>query len=622
MSRSGAARTWPASSLRLVTLGVILALSPAARSIPPGPRPDILLILVDDLGAGDIGEQCAGRSVSPNLERLAAEGATFASFYTNGAVCSPTRAGLQTGRYPQRFGIRRTIQDGTRRGLPPGTDTLGGILRDLGYDTHLVGKWQLGGKRGERCGFPEDLHGPLALGYDHFYGAIHPQFLGGSFNDPWVQRDSCPPVRTPGHFTDLVTDEAIRVLAPLPPSAPPTFLMLCHYAPHIPNELPPGWPKRCDGWSHGNFLDAVIHLDWNIGRLLAALNPARSTLVIFASDNGGDFYNHPDGNGPFRGWKGSFYEGGIRVPAMLRWTGVVAPGTVVEDPVITFDLLPTILDLLDVPLRRELDGTSFEPALIAGQPLPGRELLWENHRLDGFTYAVRRDHWKLVQRDGTTELFDLAVDPYETDDVAGSNPWTLSLLRGRYRDWRARTSSIHPTVAGTSGSVDVDGGTMTFHRGGGLVEIADEQQLDPMDGAFSVSLRATRDPGCPRRADALLAAKGTWTLGWRLDGRIEAAVGAWSIACPDALPLTAETRIVLTLDHPGDSQSPSSDGVGTATLYADGVACAQGTYVDPPLPTDQNVTIGNDVFMDRPFCGTLRDLRFANVSLTPEEVLP
>lgn len=417
------------------------ALSPVARA-GAAPRPNIVLVLTDDLGYGDLGCYGQTRIQTPNLDRMAAEGMRFTQCYAGSAVCAPSRAclmtGLHTGHAPIRGNGLQFLQDGDV--------TMAETLRDAGYDTYCVGKWGLGDAWTE--GMPNDQ------GFDAFFGYLnhlhahnyYPGYLwynGKRAPIPGNQRNFGQR-KTYAH--DLFTEAALRVIDD--PRDNPFFLYLSYTIPHantmggwlggegmpVPDDAPysdESWPQ-----TEKNKAAMITRLDRDMGALLDSLEDAgiaENTLVIFTSDNGPhkeggvdpDFF---DSNGPLRGIKRDLYEGGIRVPAIAYWPGVV-PAGVTSDHICAFwDFLPTVADLAGADTPPDLDGLTFAPLLTGEAAPPEHDYLYWEFSERGFVQALRQGDWKLLRRESSVELYDLATDIGETANVAAEHPDVVAEL--------------------------------------------------------------------------------------------------------------------------------------------------------------------------------------------------
>lgn len=412
------------------------------------PRPNILFILADDLGWGDL--SCYGRPdyKTPNLDRLAAEGTRFTHAYSASPVCTPTRCAFITGQYPARHpvGLMEPLpwkkQEGGRIGLDPKTPTIASLLKAEDYETALVGKWHLGY-------LPK--YGPLKSGFDEFYGIMSGGVEYFTHDDANGERDffenetPVPPERT-GYMTELLTERALEFLKRR--RTRPFYLSLHYTAPHWPWEGPRdealgrtkkrGYVEFRGGGSFKIYAEMMKSLDDGIGHVLRTLNSAnleRNTLVIFASDNGGERFSY---NWPFRGEKNVLLEGGIRVPAIVRWPGVVPAGRVTEQVAITMDWTATILAAAgarpanDAP--HKLDGIDLLPLLQHGdgrQRQLERTLFWR-HDVQS---AARSGRWK-YWNDGKQEyLFDLLADERENADYKKAEPREFARLKEEFIAW-------------------------------------------------------------------------------------------------------------------------------------------------------------------------------------------
>ena len=420
-------------------------------------RPNIVLILMDDMGYGDIGSYGVKDARTPNLDRLAREGVRLTDAYANGANCSPTRAGLISGQYQQRYGIEWPLgaaPGDTARGLAVTGASLPSLLKANGYATGLIGKWHLGSK-------PE--FGPNAHGFDEFFG-----FVSGAV-DYYTHRrgDGTPdlyenttPVEVSGYLTDEITGRAVSFVGRH--SAAPFFLEVAYNAVHWPFQ-PPGM-SAADGHAvpqptaSGDFRlyqgpnaavpatrrDYVLMLeraDQGVGKILAALERnglTKNTLVIFTNDNGGEWLSR---NAPLSNRKSTLWEGGIRVPLILRWPARLPAGKVSAQVAITMDLTATILGVTGtvVPPGHPLDGLNLLPNLSGQSPIVERELFWRIKRPHE-QRAVRSGRWKLVQDVGNQGaanfyLFDVASDPGERHDLTADHPELVRKLSAALDAW-------------------------------------------------------------------------------------------------------------------------------------------------------------------------------------------
>ncbi len=405
--------------------------------------PNIIVVLVDDCGVGDFGFS-GGRDVpTPHIDRLAAEGVVFSNGYALPS-CSPTRAALLTGRYPQRFGIEDNRPlDGPTGGMDVREVTLPQRLREAGYHTRLIGKWHLG--KGTRFEYA-----PRNRGFDEFYGYFG---AAGVYFDPVLSRNGDERKR-PGYITDLLTDEACRFLRE--PHDKPFFLHLAHMAAHLPQAAKPEDLARVGHLSGKRRLAAAIlvNLDDNMGRLLAALRETgldANTLLFFLSDNGAEPPVLGTSNGPYRGMKFDVLEGGIRVPFCMRWTGVVPASRTFAPMVHVFDICATALAAAGVTGVDGLDGVDLLPYVTGSAAgIPHARLFWlyndhKEWRIPGRDTnlarplrAVREGDEKWVaEGDRPPELYDLAQDLGETHNLAAARPERAAALQQAWNAWHA-----------------------------------------------------------------------------------------------------------------------------------------------------------------------------------------
>ena len=424
------ARLLLAPLLLLSALHAHAAAPTAAASRPP----NILIILADDLGLGDHSAFGTPDIRTPAIDRLAREGLTFANFYANSCVCSPTRAALLTGKFPDRVGVPGVIRENADNSwgwLAPDAQLLPAVLKPAGYHSALIGKWHLG------LAAPNL---PNLRGFDFFHG-----FLGDMMDDYWthlragqnfMRRDDT--VITPtGHATDLFTDWACDYLTARAAAPQPFFLYLAYNAPHDPVQPTPEWLEKIRQREPAmperrqRLVALIEHMDAGIGRVLDTLDRlqlAENTLVVFTSDNGGILANGAN-NGPWRSEKQHMFEGGLRVAAHARWPGHIAPGSRTERRTLTMDLFATACAAAHVSLPAGLDAVSVLPTLLGQpQPAPARDLYFVR-REGGPAYggktieALIQGDWKLVQDSpfAPLELYDLKTDPRETTNLAAKN---------------------------------------------------------------------------------------------------------------------------------------------------------------------------------------------------------
>jgi arylsulfatase A-like enzyme len=453
-------RSLLASSVAAIgTLGLGAAGKGAGRTR----QPNILFILADDLGYADV--SCYGRRdyKTPAIDRLAAEGLRFTQAYANSAVCSATRTGLITGRYQNRLPIGLEEPLSARDvGLPPEHPTLPSLLRKAGYGTTLLGKWHLGALL---------KYGPLKSGYDHFWG-----FRGGGvdyfshdFSGKYDLWDDDRETHEPGYLTDLLGNHAIGAIEEHARADRPFFISLHFNAPHWPWEGPDDAAESqrlaasrkpfavfdTDGGSQKIYAAMVTRMDMQIGRILATLDRLRladDTIVIFTSDNGGERYAD---TWPFTGKKTELLEGGLRIPAIIRWPGKVPARAVSEQVTISMDWMPTLLAIAGgaADPAYPLDGIDLSDTLLRRAAPSERTLCWRYLNLS--QEACRSGDWKYLKILDNTFLFNVVEDPLERANLKEREPETYRRLVAAWQAWDRQMLPLDPQ-ANTSGFTGKD----------------------------------------------------------------------------------------------------------------------------------------------------------------------
>ena len=424
-------------------------------------RPNIVLILTDDVGYGDIGSYGARDIRTPNIDRLARGGVRHTDFYAS-PQCTPTRAALITGRYQQRVSLERALSTtgaSLQTGLPANGSTLPRLLKNAGYRTGLVGKWHLGY-------LPE--YSPNTHGFDYFYG-----FLAGyidfythtrGYDGLHDLNENGVAVSDSGYMTDLITSRAVRFIensSSVNGTTAPFFLEVAYNAAHWPFQRP-GHPTRAANTgrfqgpedsipaTRADYIAMLEHADAGIGTIMATLRKRgldRNTLVIFTNDNGGEWLSN---NAPLFHRKDTLWEGGIRVPAIFWWPSVLPAGRVANAPGITMDLTATVLAAAGTTIPANFEGRDLVP-MLAGRTTAGRTasertdataltdrpLFWRIDARDRQQRAVRRGRWKLLMDGDDLLLFDLPRDIGERHDVAASHPAVVRELLALLTAWEA-----------------------------------------------------------------------------------------------------------------------------------------------------------------------------------------
>ena len=431
--------------LRLLAVSTLLLCALTPRCLAES-RPNIILVFADDLGVNDLG--CYGRKDqhTPNLDRLATEGMRFTCAYTAQPICSPSRAALMTGKCPARLNLtnflpgradapsQRLLQPRIEGQLPLEEVTLAEMLKGAGYVTGIFGKWHLGG-----AGFE-----PQDQGFDVVFSP--------KANTP-------PTLENGGKGEFAITAAASQFIEENRDR--PFFCYVPHNCPHIPIAAAPETIEKNRDAFHPGYAAMIETLDEAVGRLMAKVDElglTNRTIFLFTSDNGGlhvlEFPGTPPTfNRPYRAGKGYVYEGGLREPLIVRWPGVVAPGSQCETPIVLTDLVPTMLEAAGVDVAKTigpLDGVSLLPVL-RGESLPARTLCWHfpNYTNQGGrpAGAIREGDWKLIEHfeEGNVELYNLAQDVGETNDLAAAEPSRAAELRRKLADWRASVGARMPT---------------------------------------------------------------------------------------------------------------------------------------------------------------------------------
>lgn len=435
----------------------------AESSQPNSSQPNIVFILADDMGYGDLG--CYGRTdiKTPNIDQLAKEGVRFTQHYANGPECSPTRTAFLTGRYQQwvgglecaigtgnvgRYDDAVRLRETNDLGLPKSETTIATRLKKVGYTTAITGKWHLG----YEPKFAPNLHGfdrtfyCIGGGMDYFH------YLDNKAGYNLFQDGQ--PIKREGYFTDLLTDEGIQFINQQNDENP--FFLYCAYtAPHFPfqgpkdyspNPLPLDSPLYVQNEAPPKAYIAMIeHMDKRIGSLLKVIDNKgirKNTVVIFASDNGG---SKSARNAPYSGFKGETYEGGIRVPAIIRWPGKITPGIESQQTSITFDFTHSIAKLAGIPLPKEkpFDGIDIIKHIVDDKPDFERSLFWRKPRGETVWRGLRKGNWKYVcdQNEKTRKefLFNLDSDPAEMRDLKDQEPTRFAQLKSEFEAWEKKT---------------------------------------------------------------------------------------------------------------------------------------------------------------------------------------
>ena len=485
-------RTIFRASVFVVAL-VISAPPTGARQAPPAAaaRPNVVLIMSDDMGYGDLSSYGATDIKTPNIDAIGKAGVRLTDFYANGVLCSPTRAGLISGRWQQRYFIETALGGSGSRGLKVTGKSMPQTLKNHGYATGLIGKWHLGGT-------PEVS--PMAHGFEYFFGHLsgaidYYHHTSGGQGDLW---ENDKRITQEGYMTDLITDRSLAFIERSAAAKRPFFIDVAYNAPHWPYQ-PPGRPSPAPGTSRqqtpqeentatrADYAAMVESVDKGVGRILATLDRlglANNTIVIFTNDNGGEWLSS---NKPLWSRKWTVWEGGIRVPALVKWPGRIPAGQVSRQVGITMDLTASIAAASGAPLPADAryDGINLFSILEGKAPEVERTLYWRVTQ-NRTQRAIRSGDWKLVVDGSHVMVFNLQKDIGERDDLTYSRPDIARRLRPMLTKWESEVDAealVHEpelaaaqqTGARAGGGAAGRGGAGAGRRGAGAGAGAQEK---------------------------------------------------------------------------------------------------------------------------------------------------
>ena len=442
-------------------LVVLAILVPTVGAAQTPQQPNVVVIMTDDMGYADIGSYGAPDIRTPNIDSLARDGVKLTDFHSNGVLCTPTRAGFISGRYQQRYLLESALPSegapGGERGLPVRGHSLPQLLKNAGYATALVGKWHLGYK-------PE--FSPKAHGFDYFFGLksgyidYYTHTGGDGKNDLW---ENDTPITQDGYSTDLITERALKFIEQN--AGRPFFLDLAYNAPHWPYQVPdkpsvaPGnarhvMPHEAGTSTRADYVAMMERVDRGVGEVLRTLERrglAGNTIVMFTSDNGGEWLSN---NGPLFHRKWTVWEGGIRVPLLVRWPGRLPRGKVSNQVGITMDLTASILAAAGatLPADARQEGINLLPILEGRAPEVPRTLFWRANIGGRNQKAARHGDFKLVIDGNAIMLFNLKNDVGERNDLARQRQDAARELRGLLDAWEKNVDGEAKAAEGKSGS--------------------------------------------------------------------------------------------------------------------------------------------------------------------------
>ena len=423
-------------SFRFQTFLALVGLMVLGYSGALAQRPNIIYIMTDDMGYADLGSYGLKTDQTPNLDKLASEGIRFTDAYSAGPLCTPTRTAFMTGRYPAQtpVGLYEPLTDrDSIYGLSADYPSVASLLKDNGYETALIGKWHLGFL---------PLYSPTKNGFDYFYGfhsgsADYISHKGDGKKPDLYENDK--PVREKGYLTDLFTQKAVSFLKK--PHSKPFFLTLNYNAPHWPWQGPTdkAYPDTMNfrlGGSPAIYAAMMKSLDEGVGTVMKAIDEAElasNSLIIFTNDNGGERYSN---NGIFSKDKSTLWEGGIRVPAFIRWPGKISAGRTTSQAAITMGWTATILAAAGGKANPDFpfDGIDLMPLCQGKKPEADRTFYWRTfqHKKQK---AMREGKWKYLQDEQKEYLFDLSADPGETKDLKATNTDVFQRMKRKYAEW-------------------------------------------------------------------------------------------------------------------------------------------------------------------------------------------
>lgn len=419
---------------RILLLALILGISFTALS----QRPNIIYIMTDDMGYGDLSGYGRKDYATPNLDKLALQGVKFVNAYSAGPLCTPTRAGFMTGRYPARtpVGLIEPLtgdKKDTAFGLTSAYPSVASLMKKAGYETALIGKWHLGTR-------PQ--HSPVQCGFDYFFGILsgaadYISHKGDGRTHDLYENDT--PVYPEGYLTDLLSQKAITFIKQA--HKKPFFLTITYNAPHWPWQGPQDKPyadsvNYRNGGSPAVYAAMMKSLDDGIGNIMKALDDEQlsgQTIIIFTNDNGGERYSD---NGGLAKAKGTLWEGGIRVPAFVRWPGKITPGSISQQAVITMDWTATILSAggAKADPHFPLDGMDLLPILTQKKKNTTRTFYWRTFQRSK-QKALRMGDWKYLQDENGEYLFNLATDQQEKNNLKEKEQAVFNRLKNQYAQW-------------------------------------------------------------------------------------------------------------------------------------------------------------------------------------------
>lgn len=503
-------------------------------------RPNILLILLDDLGYADLGVIAGKEDRTPYINKLARQGVLFRHHYTD-ATCMPTRVGIMTGQHPSHYGFRPI-----HIGLSPDTKTLANSLQGLGYATYHLGKWHIG-----NGSIHENKYTPETIGFNGWFGFRHQFLLSGPTQDyihygketyynPWLEGSNQPARQYQGHLNEIITQKAVEwIEAKATTTTTPWFLNLWYFAPHSPFEPERRFAEKYSLTDIGQRDALIEQVDFNIGRVLSALEKSgleNKTLVFLLSDNGGPFQEN---NQPLYGIKGQFYQGGIRTPLILRWPGHLPENRISDDIVSIFDIFATVAAATGISAPNNINAHDLI-SLIDGNPEQQNSgiLFWEyqNHGLTQLAVLSQDGHWQLVYdwKSEKPKLFDLHNNPAGNTDVYENNQAIANSLMEKYYTERFRNRIVNFNY-------------MPKSSAGHAVLTGQETQRSPGYQSFTFGIAVIPDKRAQSEPQFIVQQESVWRLVESNEG-IELTLGDQKLKGPKLEAGTCHS-IIVTADY-------------------------------------------------------------------------
>lgn len=606
-------------------------------------RPNILFVVIDDMGFNDLAVNGDGNTRTPHLDQLAEQGIRFTRNYVN-ASCTVSRVGMLTGLQPSTLGFR---PDGL--GIDPGIVTLPESLQAAGYSTHLIGKWHVGTYSQQAW--------PTEQGYDSFFGFLSQYALGGrhggrglsrhlvtlseqysgrgetvaglvrrhvleatrgagwrfslpTYHRPWLQYEREWPTPRNGHLSEIITERAESFIRQRRRGDPPWFLSFWTYAPHEPLQPMAEFAERYADTPEGKYLAMIEQVDASVGRLVDALEEqglADNTLVFVVSDNGGTA-THVPSNAPFKGGKTTFYEGGIRTPLLVSWPGRVAAGSVVDTPVTYLEYFPTLAAVAGAEIPASVTGRNLL-AVAAGDQAPMAEnLYWEfsNGLQHGWSVMTADGRWSLLKHPiGEPELYDLLSDPTQQENLAQEQTALAEALWRDYLEWRLRSRqvSVEETVLSGNGHRQLQGNPL---------------QRAPGYLGYSLGIAVNPDANSEQAKQHIVYQRNQWQLAL-LPDRLLLKHGEISLQAPALEPGRCSSVVVTAYFNPGGINPAVRSS--RVDLYVNGELADSHESDRFPIPADDYLRptfIGQDDQGGNVFRGTLGRPVILNEWLVPE----